>query len=100
MNTAEELNITIRFWRAYDRLKENRIVRNDTDFCQKHSIDRSNFYRTRRMGWPASLTLIYILVNHYNVNPDYLILGRGMILRPHKDLKRYRAYVRIYLCDN
>lgn len=76
------INIAIvnRYFQALDILIQNERVKGVSEFCERHEIDRRNFSRFQKEPERKFyLYLLYIMVEHYQVNANFLITGKGKL---------------------
>ena len=83
MQTEDSQKIISRFFEALYYLKEQNIIRGKQTFTASHDINRWNMNtlekdKSRDIFQPAWLTY---LVTDYGVNPNWLLTGRGNILK-------------------
>jgi hypothetical protein len=74
--------IVKRYFQVLDLLIDNGTIPGIYQFCEQHKIERRNFSRLRKNPERKfELRFIWILVKHYNVNANYLILGSGNLFQ-------------------
>lgn len=83
MQTPDSQQIIKRFFEALYYLKAARVIRGKGTFTREHGIDRWNLYKLeknpeRDIFQPAWLAY---LVNDYGISADWLLTGRGKMIR-------------------
>lgn len=76
--------ITNRFFMAVDLLKDNgRMQGGLKEFCERHDINRSwlSFVKNNAKKSPLRAEIIKWLCDDYGVSVDYLLWGKGSILK-------------------
>lgn len=79
MQTKDSQEIVGRFFRALERLKEDKVIRGKQTFTRRYDINRWNMNTcekdtSRDIFQPAWLSY---LVRDYNVSPLWLLTGEG-----------------------
>ncbi len=79
----EGVEITKRFFKVIDLLISSNIIRGLQTFTSKYNINRWNLITVRDN--PTTRVIkpewIYYLCKEYNINPDYIITGKGQIFK-------------------
>jgi hypothetical protein len=73
----EEEKITERFVSVYYELKAQGVVDTKREFCAHVEITPSNFAIVERGDRMCHLGQICALINHWRVNPTWLMTGTG-----------------------
>lgn len=79
MQTRDSQEIVVRFFRALQRLKDDKAIRGKKTFTERYGINRWNMLTcekepSRDIFQPAWLAY---LVKDYGVSPLWLLLGEG-----------------------
>jgi len=92
MQTPDSQIIVKRFFEALYRLKELGVIRGKQTFTNKYGIDRWNLNKLekdpdRDIFQPAWLTY---LVNDYGISPEWLLTGKGDIVKLKREKKNVK----------
>ncbi|RNC66429.1 helix-turn-helix domain-containing protein [Proteiniphilum sp. X52] len=80
--TPESRAICLRFVRAYEELRYRGKVKTKTEFGRKIGMSASNLKRIEdNENNEPSINSILLLLETYNVNPDWLFFGKGDFIR-------------------
>lgn len=81
--TPESRAICLRFVRAYEELRYLGKVKTKTEFAKEVGIAvSSNLKRMENNeNYEPALNSIYLLLERFDVNPDWLFFGKGDFLR-------------------
>lgn len=81
--TNDSRAVSLRFVRAYEELRYLGLVKTKTEFCKSIGIyHASNLKRIENnKNNEPTINSILLLLEAYNVNPDWLFFGKGEFLR-------------------
>ncbi|MCM1169721.1 MAG: hypothetical protein NC324_07280 [Bacteroides sp.] len=85
--------IVDRFFKALDHLKEQGIIHGHVNFAERHGINRRNMYKQKMEPERDILKPVWLtyLVIDYNVSPEWLLTGKGKILKRKRTRKNNPA---------
>ncbi len=72
--------VTTRLFLTFEHLRAQRMVSNKIEFAEKLSTYPNIITGLGNGTRNATLEMVINLVNEYQVNPDYILFGRGEIL--------------------
>lgn len=73
----DEGNITKRFVSVYYELKAQGVIETKREFCEYAAVTPSNFAIIERGERLCHLGQICAIVNHWRVNPSWIMTGKG-----------------------
>lgn len=93
MTSQDGVDITNRFFKAIDELKERKAIRGLGTFTNRYNINRWNLITVRDNPANATLKPEYIsyLVADYNISAEWILLGTGQMFRTLPKFKIVKA---------
>lgn len=90
---ATNNGIKQRFYEAINMLIESKALRGRQTYCRLYDIGKRHFYAQEKDLNMALLKLYWVvpLVEHYNINADWLLTGRGGMFKPAPKERKERA---------
>lgn len=82
----DNTEITLRFFSALDRLKADKVIHGVSNFTTRYGIDNRNLYQLRQDPSRGIFKVwwLSVLVNDYNISPEWLLTGKGNMYQTKK----------------